>query len=177
MPKRTVHVLNAVLLLLLVAGGVLAYGELPSTIPTHFSFTGQPDGYSDRANWFVLLSAGLATAAIVYGCAYFVGRRPGALNMPNQAQFDALPDTAKHDLALFWTHILYWMATNVLVLFAAIQVGTYAVATGRADALPPYVLAVEGVIILGSLLSAPLLIWITQHRMDRLSDQADAERG
>lgn len=175
MRKNIVHLVNAALLLLLFGGSAAVLDRLPGEIPIHFGLSGQPDAYSRAVttHWFLLPGISLATVALLYGCAWWTGARLEQNTVPNQARYDALPAASKRRVAALGQQALYWIATSMIVLFAALQVGTYEVATARSEALPSYVMAVVILTIAVSLLSGPVLIWLSQRRIEQLSEKAE----
>jgi uncharacterized membrane protein len=48
MSIRTAHIISAILILLSVVGGAIAYPGLPDQIATHWNAAGQPDDYSSK---------------------------------------------------------------------------------------------------------------------------------
>jgi uncharacterized membrane protein len=73
----------------MLAYGLLSYGQLPERYPTHFNWKGEPDSWSDKSHWHVLLMP-----LIFAGCVAFsivAMRYPQSLNFPGRARVAALP--------------------------------------------------------------------------------------
>ena len=47
--NRKTLILTTLVCLLPIIAGALLYSRLPETVPTHFNFKGEPDGWSSRA--------------------------------------------------------------------------------------------------------------------------------
>ncbi len=141
MAKSAVHLVNAALLAGLFAGSVLVFDTLPERIPMHFGWDGTPDRFAQTTwlSWLALPLIALATAALCYGCAWLIAQAPEAVNVPGcQAEYDALSSAGKQQIGTLGQRFLYWTAAGTTVLFAVIQRGSYAVATGTSEQLPSY---------------------------------------
>lgn len=95
--RRLVHAVNAGLLLLLFAGSLWVYPALPDQIPRHFGLAGGVDAYwqATLVHWMLLPVVALGVTAVIYGCAWIVGKNPSSVNVPNQQRYDALDPTDK----------------------------------------------------------------------------------
>lgn len=156
---RLLHALNALLLVGMFAFAATTYASLPERFPTHFDASGQPDGWSDKSPLSVLMLplVGLGCAALMYGCVYFIRRRPDLVNVPGKVPFRDWPEENQREAQQTFASFLYGMATGLLVLFFAMQWGT--VEATRTGALPGVVLALTLACIVLSLLSTPLLFY------------------
>ena len=172
---RLPHVVNAGLLALLIGGSLWVYPALPDQIPRHFGFYGEADAYwaTTGLRWMLLPITAVVSGGIVYGSAWLIGHAPDGMNVPNQGHYDQLSPGQKRIVTTFAQRAVYWMTTPLLVVFGAVQVGTYHVATTPATALPPAVM----VAIVGGILSilgiAGGLGWGMRRRTQQLIDDAD----
>lgn len=172
--RRLFHLFNLGLAFLLVGGSLWAYPHLPARIPRHFGLGGAADAYwaATLVHWLVLPGIGLALASLLYGVAWLIGRTPGALNVPNQEQYDALDPAAKRGVLKDVQAFLYGTATAMLVLFAGMQGGTYSVATAGTEALPVAGRIGAFALPLGLLAAALGFAWWLPRRVQRLADDA-----
>jgi uncharacterized membrane protein len=172
--RRLLHLLNLGLSFVLVAGSLWAFPRLPAQIPRHFGLDGTADAYwaATLVHWMLLPGIAIAVAGVIYGAAWWIGRAPGALNVPNQQQYDALDPADKRVVLRDLQAFLYGTASAMLVAFSVAQWGTYHVATSGSTALPTIrtVVSVGGAAAL--LAAAPGLAWWLSRRVRRLADDA-----
>lgn len=168
---RLAHGLNAVLSILLVSGSLWVFPTLPAEVPRHFGLGGTADAYWEATllHWMVLPAVAIVVVGIVYGAAWWTGRTPTSINVPNQEQYDALDPAHKRAVAARVQTFLYWTATAILVLFSVAQWSTYQVATSGANTLPGvgYGLTLGIPVIL--LLASGGLAWWLPRRVRRLA--------
>jgi len=172
--RRLLHLLNLGLGLLLVGGSLWAYPRLPARIPRHFGLGGTADAYwgATVVHWMLLPCIALAVAGLVYGAAWWIGRAPGSINVPNQQQYEALAPSAQRVILRDVQAFLYGTANAVLVLFSVIQASTYHVATTGSDALPTVGWVVSIGMPVGLLAAALGLAWWLPRRVRRRSEDA-----
>lgn len=167
--RRCAHVVNAALLALLVGGSLWVYPFLPARIPRHFGIGGLADAYWETtlARWLLLPLIAAGTALSVYGCVWVVRTLPHSwINVPNPERFEALDETDQRAVRARMRGLLYGIVAPTLVMFGALQYGTYHVATTDATALPAPVTAVTaGALVALSGLVA-LLVWRTRVWID-----------
>lgn len=170
-PRTVAHPLNAVLLGALLVGSAAAYDTLPDRIPVHFGFDGTPDRWADRSmfSWMVLPFIALFVSAVTYGSAWFIGRRPGSMNMPDRKRYEALPLSAQRQVAAVVQRSVCWLTVFIVAAMAAAQWGAWHVAVGRSDGLPPWSLALVILLIVSSPLTTVYLVLRTGNLVNRLS--------
>jgi hypothetical protein len=111
---------------------IVAYDQLPASIPMHFGPSGAADSYAVRsiATWYALPAIGVCTTLLMVGLAQITHRRPDLYNVPGKAEMLGLPAERQRpfleQLAMFMT----LLATSVLLLFMAIHYDTWRVAMG-----------------------------------------------
>ncbi len=171
---RLAHGLNAVLSLLLVGGSLWVFPTLPGQVPRHFGLGGTADAYWEATllHWMVIPSIAIVVVGIVYGAAWWTGRAPTAINVPNQEQYDALAPAHKRVVAESVQAFLYWTATAMLVLFSVAQWSTYQVATSATNTLPGLGQALTFGIPVVLLCAAGGLAWWLPRRVRRLADDS-----
>ena len=172
--RRLLHLLNLGLALLLAGGSLWAYPQLPTRIPRHFGLGGTADAYwsATVVHWMLLPCIALAMVGLVYGAAWWIGRAPGSINVPNQQQYDALAPSDQRVILRDVQAFLYGTATAVLVLFLVGQWGTYHVATSGSNTLPTLGMVVSFAVPLLVLAAAFGLAWWLPRRVRRRSEDA-----
>lgn len=166
--NRILHLLNLGLLALLVGGGVWMYPRLPDQMPAHFGASGAPDRWveTDVLSWFLIVFIGIGLVLLLYGAAWWMTQRKGRVNMVNQAKYDALSPAGKAEIMGVMQQVMYLLCSFMLLLFSALQWGTYQVAMGYAARLPGGVTVVLWSTVGVSFLLAPLLIWRLHMKID-----------
>ena len=178
--SRLVHVVNGVLLLLLFGGSLWVYPTLPEQIPRHFGLYGQADAYwqATLVHWLLLPVVALVSAVALYGPAGIVRAVPSSwINVPNQAQYDALPPVKKRAVMSLVQRALYWMTTATLVVFLAVQGSVFYVATTAATALPVLGVGAMAVALLAIAGLTGWLVWRLPKRIQTLSGSPDESGG
>ena len=177
MQPRAVHLLNTALIGLLFVGSLLVFEHLPAQIPTHFDLSGTPDAYQDATllQWLILPLIALAVCGVLYGSAWFVGHRLDLVNVPNQAAFRALSRSNQRKVVRVIQRALYWQAPPLLLLFAALQMGTYEAAKEAGRGFLPYVLASAVAVFVVSIATAPWLIWHLDKTVKRLHEEQETD--
>ncbi len=168
--RRILHVLNGVLLLLLVGGSVWMYGQLPDQVPAHFNASGAADRWVETSagSWFLIALIGVGLAVSLYGLAWWIGQRQGQVNMVNQRTYDALSEAGQAKVKAVLVDFMYVLCAMVLLLLGALQSGAFQVAMGFSEQLPTSITVILWVVVGLSLLSAPLLVWQVQAKIDKL---------
>ncbi|MCR9243845.1 MAG: DUF1648 domain-containing protein [bacterium] len=150
-----------------VATAIALFSELPEQIPVHFDAGGKPDRWArpDAIEWFFIPGL-LAVAGIVCGFllpAWTVGmarRKSPWLNVPDRERFYALSEAARVAAMRPVAIGLAAIALELQVLIAFLLVGTFRVAAGSWDRLPP--LGIYGLI--GLLLVTATVLAIASSR-------------
>lgn len=171
---RVVHVVNAVLTGGLVGGSLWLFPHLPDRVPRHFGIGGTADAYWEATlvHWMGLPCIAIAVAGLVYGAAWWIGRPPYSINVPNQQQYDALDPPDKRVVVGHVQAFLYWTAAAVLVLFSGAQWGTYQVAASGANTLPGYGRAVSLGMPVVLVVAALGVAWWLPRRVRELSRES-----
>jgi len=172
--SRLVHGLNAGLSVLLVGGSLWLFPRLPDQVPRHFGIGGTADAYwaATLVHWMVLPGIAIAVAGLVYGAAWWIGRPPYSINVPNQQQYDALDPSDKRVVAGYVQTFLHWTATAMLVMFSVAQWSTYQVATSGTNTLPGSGWAVSLGMPVGILIATLGLAWWLPRRVRELSGES-----
>ncbi|MEZ4793196.1 MAG: DUF1648 domain-containing protein [Gelidibacter sp.] len=104
--------LSASLLILLIIYTFLVYGDIPETIPTHFNFKGEADGFGSKYTMWLLPGIGV----LMYVGFSILNRFPHLHNyMVNITEENALKNYR------FSTRILRFVTVFVMLLFVYIQ--------------------------------------------------------
>lgn len=178
MAKNAVHLVNAALLAGLFAGSALVFDALPERIPIRFGWDGTPNSFVETTwlSWMLLPLVALFVAAVCYGGAWMVRRFPGLANLPGcQAEYDALSPAGKQQALRPTRRFLYWTAAGTLALLAVIHSGTYAVAAGGGEQLPPYASPWLGIgCTLAVIIGTVWLVRVTRVKVVRLHAEEQA---
>jgi hypothetical protein len=129
---RSVHVVNLLPVVALLGGGLLAWPNLPESIPTHFDLAGNPDSWRDKSvlSWFGPSFIAMLILGMFYGLAWIIPKAPDLLSIPNKDLILALPDEERKPVYLAIQDILYWSGALCTALFGLIQIGAYRSAMG-----------------------------------------------
>jgi hypothetical protein len=171
---RLVHVVNAGLSTLLVGGSLWLLPRLPDRVPRHFGIGGTADAYWEATlvHWMVLPCIAIAVAGLVYGAAWWIGRPPYSISVPNQQQYDALDPPDKRVVIGHVQAFLHWTATAMLVLFSVAQWSTYRAAVSGTSALPGYGRAVSIGLPVVLVIASLGLAWWLPRRVRTLSGES-----
>ncbi len=102
------------------------WNDLPSRVPVHFGWNGQPDGFGPKSILLVLP----ATALILYLVLSVVVRFPEYFNFPvpvNDSNRQALRDLA--------INMIGWLKAEVMCIFAWLMFAAIATAEGHSPGL------------------------------------------
>jgi len=77
---KVIEVIGIIGLILLIGLPIIYFSELPETIPRHFGFNGQPDGFSGRGIIWTLPIIGV----IMYVGMFWLNKYPHTFNYPQQ---------------------------------------------------------------------------------------------
>lgn len=156
--RRTLLLLNLALLACWVVWAVVVYDRLPASIPTHFGPSGIADRYSARsyASWLALPAIGTGTMVLILGLAQMTQRRPDLYNIPGKATLLALHASQQRPFLEQIALVMTLLATSVLVLFIAIHVDSWRVATAGQRGLSMVSWAAMAVSFVGATIAMPL---------------------
>ena len=168
---RHLHRLNAALLVLLFAGSLWTWSDLPAQIPVHFDGSGTADRYAEATlmQWLLLPFIALAVAGTLYAMAWWIGRNVGDLNVPDQDAFDALSESEQRQVATLPLGYLYGLAAAILALFGTMQAATYQTAVYGDGAMHAYRTVATVVVLAGILAGTVWLMVALRRRIRRLS--------
>jgi len=162
---RPLSVLPVAALILMWGLALWLWPELPETIPLHFDGSGTPDRFGARTplNWFLL--PGIASLFVVLFAlvmppwiASLARRDSPYLNVPQRAEFSQLTPEARVRAVEPVVNMLIVLATEVTLLFALLQYGTFQVARGAWVTLPTAMMfGTLGVLIATAVLWLPFL--------------------
>ncbi len=142
-PTIADHVLEAAAILMLLALWcivIFGYLNLPETIPIHFNGAGEPDGYGGKGTLILMP----AIATVMYFVLTLVNRNPHSFNYP----VTITEENAEKQYRIA-TRMIRTVKLSVMVLFCAIEWGSYKVAMGQQDGLGRYfILFVLGIIFI-----------------------------
>lgn len=126
---KIVEALAIVLLSSLWAMVVIGYANLPETIPIHFNGSGEPDGYGDKNTLFLLP----VIATFMYFLLTVLNSKPHIFNYP----VEITPENAEKQYSIA-VRMMRAIKLSVLLIFCAIEYGSYRVAMGDQEGLGNY---------------------------------------
>jgi uncharacterized membrane protein len=120
---------------------ILIWPQLPETIPRHFNFKGEPDGFGGKGSILVLPFVGLG----IFILTTLLSQFPNAFNYPYN-----VTEEQKHRLYVHGRVCLSWLQTQIIyfLLYGVWQ--TAQVALGKANGLGIYALPIFLFIVLGT---------------------------
>lgn len=150
MSTQRYRLLNAILIILLIAGSAWAYPRLPEEIPVHFSLTGEPDRWEARSpvSWFLLPAIGVVMALVMHAMSAYGAGRPEVWNLPEKRKFLALHPPDQAPIIARMQEFMARVGVAVTALFCVIQTGIYSASAGGEEWLPLWVTAGIGVMVL-----------------------------
>lgn len=173
--RRFFEGVNRVLILGIIAFATWAWPRLPGQIPTHFGIDGSADAWSQKTpgSWLGAPAIGLL---IFLGIGWFrsmIPRKPNWVNLPDKTKLADLPEVARRPVVEMFSGFLAIIQTEVLVIFALIQLSTYRTALGEKSQ------GLMIVVLLIAILASPFLTVVfflgLQKAMDKGKRAAAAE--
>lgn len=138
----------ALLGLVLVFGCIsISWSELPSQVPTHFGFSGPPNGFGPKAAIWTLP----CVAVFLYLLLTLTCRHPELASLPASITEEQRGIARPQIIEL-----LGWVRAEVMWMFAWLTWTTVQVALGRSSGLS----AAFGPVTLGSILLTPVVFWL-----------------
>lgn len=137
-PDRIFVGLAVTVMVLTWAMAIWIYPDLPVKIPSHFGPSGQPDAYSDRTVWIVVLP-GLLQAALT-GLFWCIYRHPQYSNIPSTVMITMMPEPYRGHLYRILRHLAVVMMLFINIVFAHISLTTISVSLGLSDGLNPWLM-------------------------------------
>jgi uncharacterized membrane protein len=137
--KRLFDLANAALLFLLGLFVYAWYPKLPERFPSHFNLAGNPDRWSGKAAFLIIVAVPFILTIVFYILIRFMPRlasSPQRLNIPHKEEFLKLPAEKQ---MVYWTLLQEFLAglmAAINLLFFLIIRGTVRVAAGQASLLP-----------------------------------------
>jgi uncharacterized membrane protein len=122
---------------------MLIWPQLPETIPQHFNFKGEPDGFGGKGSILVLPFVGLGLFILTT----LLSQIPNVFNYP-----DNVTEEQKQRLYVHWRICLSWLQTQMIyfLLYGVRQ--TAQVALGKANGLGIYALPIFLFMVLGTII-------------------------
>ena len=130
MIKRNLRILiiTSVIILLPIVIGLILWNQLPESVPTHWNFQGEIDGYSSKA--FVVFGLPLMMLAFQWICVVATNADPKKSNHPEKV-----------------LHLVFWL---IPIITVGMSIATYLAALGqniRMEVIMPIVLGFVFVIV------------------------------
>lgn len=125
--------MNRILLLGILSFALWAWPRLPERIPVHFGIDGRPDAWDEPGLWSWLFLPALAAVLtlLMDWLPRFMARHPRWVNLPNGIRLEDLPSRARQPVLDLLGWFLALVQTEILVIFALIQLATYRTAFGE----------------------------------------------
>ncbi len=137
--KKLYDLASAVFLVLIALVAYVWYPKLPARFPSHFNLAGNPDQWSGRGAFLVIVAVPFVLTLVFYILIRFMPRlanNPQRLNIPHKEEFLKLPAEKQ---MVYWALLQEFFAGLIAVinlLFYLIIRGTVRVAAGQASLLP-----------------------------------------
>ena len=126
MTDKILEAISIVLLALLWVMVIVGYMNLPEIIPVHFNGAGDPDSYGDKNTLFLLPVIG----SFIYFVLTLLNGKPHTFNYP----VAITPQNAENQYRIA-VRMMRAIKVSVLLVFCAIEYGSYRVAMGSQDGL------------------------------------------
>ena len=112
------------------------YPQLPDRLPSHFGFTGQPDAWSTKSSFIMVLCSIMAVTVIVFlGLAFVMPLIPTSLiNLPNK-DYWLSQERRQRTFDILSSSMLWFGAATLLYLLDMAR-QSFQVALGKERALP-----------------------------------------
>jgi uncharacterized membrane protein len=139
MMKRLFDLANATLLFLTALFVYAWYAKLPARFPSHFDLAGNPDRWSGKGAFLIIVAFPFILTVVFYVLIRFMPRlagNPRRLNIPHKEEFLKLPAEKQ---MVYWALLQEFFAglmAAINLLFYLIVRGTVRVAAGEASLLP-----------------------------------------
>lgn len=132
--RRFFEGVNWVLIFGMIVFALWAWPRLPGQIPTHFGIDGAADAWSPKTlgSWFQLPGLCLLTVLGIGWSRKVLYRKPNWVNLPDKTSLADLPEIAREPVVDMLSGFLAIIQTEILVIFALIQMSTYRTAMGEA---------------------------------------------
>lgn len=163
---------NSVLTFGLIGFAAWAWPKLPAEIPTHFGPDGRADAWSETTlfSWLLLPGMALLIVGFIGWFRWVMPRKPDWVNLPDKTKLSTLPEVARAPVLEMLSGFLALIQTEILVIFALIQVSTFRAAQGiESQGLMILVLLI-------AILASPFLLVVfflrLQGAMDRTKELA-----
>src|SRR5689334_6994599 len=95
---------------------VYLYPSLPSLLPTHFGFGGQPDAYAAKTWWTVFFPASIQTAETLLMA--WMYRHPQYSNIPSSMTLSLFPEPWRTRVLAVLRHMLVMVTVITNLIFA-----------------------------------------------------------
>lgn len=121
-------IITSVIILLPIAAGLILWNQLPESMPSHWNFQGEIDGYSSKA--FVVFGLPLMMLAFQWLCVLATNADPKKSNHPEKV-----------------LHLVFWL---IPIITVGMSIATYLAALGqniRMEVIMPIVLGFVFVIV------------------------------
>lgn len=173
--RRFFEGVNWILVLGMIGFTVWAWPHLPEQIPTHFGIDGAADAWSPKTfgSWFQLPGICLLIVLGIGWSRAMIPRKPNWVNLPDKTSLTDLPEIARGPVVEMISGFLAIIQTEILVIFALIQLSTYRTAMGETS---------QGLMILVlliAIMASPSLLVVFflgfQKAMDKAKKLAAAE--
>lgn len=136
-----IEVIGIIGLILLIGLPIIYFSELPETIPRHFGFNGQPDGFSGKGIIWTLPIVGV----VMYVGMFWLNKYPHIFNYPQQITEDNAERLYK-----MATRMMRTLNALIACIFAYITHSTIQTALGNQNGLGTLFTPVFMVLIFGT---------------------------
>lgn len=126
---------------------------LPEVIPTHFGFSGKPDGWGGKESLLFLPILG----TFMYICMWFLSKYPHIYNYPVAITVDNAPFQY-----LIGRKMLNWTRTFMVIMFGYIEWSSIQAALGKSPGLGPWFILIVLLFAIG-----PIIYYVIKARQSK----------
>lgn len=112
---------------------LVAYPLLPSVIPAHFGFSGQPDATALKSWWSVFMPAILQV--VLVALTWWLSYHPQYSNLPTTLTIKLIPEPTQSIVKKLLAHMLVMTGLIASLIMAYVSLGMVRVALEMADRL------------------------------------------
>lgn len=132
-PNKVFLALSVVVVVLTWGMLLYIYSALPTTIPSHFGFSGRPDAMMAKSWWIVFFPAILQV--VLVSLTWWLSYHPQYSNLPSTLTIPMIPEPTQTMVKRLLSHMLVMTGLITTLIMAYISLGTVRVALDLAEGI------------------------------------------